>query len=86
MKLRILRKPSLMGNPNVFWYHAQVRRFGIWIDCHQDPLMTLNYSMEMLAHSHDTELERVEKFVDFVIHKQEMYPHKENVVIQEYEA
>jgi hypothetical protein len=86
MKLRILRKPSLTSHPDIFWYHSQVRRFGIWIDCRDDPFMMYKYSAEMMAQSWDTSLERVEKFVDFVIHKQEMYPKSNNKVVAEYEA
>jgi hypothetical protein len=86
MKLRIQQRPSLLGQSNVFWYHAQIKRLGIWIDCNKDLILPLMYSQEMMMQSHDTCLDRVEKFIDFVLHKQEMYPAQKNVVIKEYEA
>ena len=48
--------------------------------------MMLRYSADMMLQSWDTSLERVEKFVDFVIHKQEMYPKTNNKVVAEYET
>ncbi len=85
MKMRIIRKPSLVGNPDVFWYHAQVKRFGFWVNCRDDLFMILRYSSEMMVQSWDTSLERVERFVDFAMHKQEMFPRSDNIIIKEYE-
>ncbi len=86
MKMRIIRKPSLVGNPDVFWYHAQVKRFGFWVNCRDDLLMMLRYSSDMMVQSWDTSLERVERFVDFAMHKQEMFPRSDNITIKEYET
>jgi hypothetical protein len=86
MKLRIQQRPSLMGNPRVHWYHAQINRFGIWIDCNKDLILPIKYTDEMMAHSHDTCLDRVEKFVDFLMSGQEMYPATKNIIVKEYET
>jgi hypothetical protein len=86
MKLRIIQKPSLTSHPDIFWYHAQVRRFGIWIDCHDDPFMMLRYSADMMVHSWDTNVERVEEFVEHVMRGEEMFPKTDNKVVAEYEA
>ncbi len=86
MKLRIVRKPSLTNNPNVFWYHAQVKRFGFWIECRDDVLMMLKYSTDMMSQSWDTNLERVENFVEHAVKGKEMFPHSGNKVIKEYES
>ncbi len=86
MKMRIIRKPSLVGNSDVFWYHAQVKRFGFWVNCRDDLFMILRYSSEMMVQSWDTSLERVERFVDFAMHKQEMFPRSDNITIKEYET
>lgn len=86
MKMRIIRKPSITNHPDIFWYHAQVRRFGFWLNCRDDPFMLLKYSNEMMIHSWDTSLEKVEKFVDFAMHKQEMFPRSNNITIKEYET
>lgn len=86
MKLRIQRRPSILGNPYTFWYYAQIRRFGIWIDCKDDPILQLQYSCAMMAKSSDTCLDTVEKFVDHVLRKEEMYPLQRYMVIREYES
>lgn len=86
MKLRIQRRPSLLGQPNVFWYHAQINRFGIWIDCSKDLILPLKYSEEMMMQSHDTCLDRVEKFADFIMAGQEMFPSTKNIIVREYET
>jgi hypothetical protein len=86
MKMRIIQKPSLTSHPDIFWYHAQVRRFGIWIDCRDDPFMMLRYSADMMVHSWDTSLEKVEKFVEHVMRGEEMYPKSNIKVVAEYET
>jgi hypothetical protein len=86
MKLRIQRRPSILGNPNTHWYYAQIKRFGIWIDCKDDLLLQLWYSGPMLSKSYDTCLDVVEKFVDFVMAGQEMFPSQQNIIIKEYET
>lgn len=86
MKLRIIQKPSLTGNPDVFWYHAQVKRFGFWIDCRNDIILVLRYTTEMLYHDHSTDLKSVENFVDHLIRNEEMFPQIKNKVIREYTA
>ena len=86
MKLRIQRRPSILGNPNTHWYYAQIRRFGIWIDCKDDLLLQLLYSGPMMAQSYETRLDIVEKFVDHVLRKEEMFPTQQNMVVREYES
>ena len=85
MKLRIQRRPSILGNPNTNWYYAQIKRFGIWIDCKDDLLLQLMYSCPMLAQSYETRLDIVENFVDHVLRKEEMFPTQRNVVVKTYE-
>lgn len=84
MKMRIVQKPSLVNNPDIFWYHAQVNRFGFWLECHNDLLMTLKYSSEMICNAHDTDLSRVEKFVEYAMRGEEMFPQSKNKIIKEY--
>jgi hypothetical protein len=86
MKMRILQKPSLTNNPNVFWYHAQVRRFGFWVNCRDDLFMLLKYTGDMMSHSYDTQIERVENFVEHAMRGEEMYPKTKNIVVKKYHA
>jgi hypothetical protein len=86
MKMRIIRRPSLTNNPDIHWYHAQVRRFGIWIECRDDLFMMLKYTSEMMSQSHDTSLERVERFVEYAMRKEDMFPKSKNIVLKEYET
>jgi hypothetical protein len=86
MKLRIQRRPSVLGYPDTYWYYAQIKRFGIWIDCKDDLILQLRYSGPMLAQSYETRLNIVENFVQYVLRKEEMYPAQKNMVIKEYEA
>lgn len=86
MKLRIQQRPSVLGNPYTKWYYAQIKRFGFWIDCKDDPLLQIMYSCPMMAQSYETRLDVVEKFIQHVLRKEEMYPSQKNVVIKEYET
>lgn len=86
MKLRIQRRPSILGCPNIHWYHAQIKRFGIWIDCKDDLMLQLWYSGPMLAQSYETRLDIVENFVQHVMRKEEMFPSQRNMIVKEYEA
>ncbi len=84
MKMRIVQKPSLTNHPDIHWYHAQVRRFGFWVNCRDDLFMMLKYTSDMMAQSWDTDIKRVERFVDHAMRKEEMYPKSSNTVVKEY--
>jgi hypothetical protein len=86
MKMRIVQKPSLTNNPDIFWYHAQVRRLGIWVNCRDDLFMMLKYSSDMMVQSWDTNIERVESFVEHAMRGEEMFPKTKNKVVKEYHA
>jgi hypothetical protein len=86
MKLRIIQKPSLTCHPDIHWYHAQVKRFGFWVDCRDDLVMPFVYSSQMLAQSYDLDLDVVQNFVNHVMRKEEMFPQSRNTVIAEYET
>ena len=86
MKLRIIQKPSLTKHPDIFWYYAQVRRLGIWVNCRDDLFMMLKYSADMMVQSWDTSVERVEEFVEHAMRGEEMFPKSKNKVVKQYEA
>jgi hypothetical protein len=86
MKMRIVQKPSLTNNPDIFWYYAQVKRLGFWVNCRDDPFMMFKYSADMMVQSWDTSLEKVEKFVEHAMRGEEMFPKTNNKVVAEYEA
>jgi hypothetical protein len=86
MKLRIQRRPSLTGNPDVYWYYSQIKRFGIWVNCYDDPILTFKYSSSMMNRAYDMHLNVVEDFVQHVLRGEEMYPTTKNTVISEYET
>ncbi len=86
MKIRIIQKPSLTKNPDIHWYHAQVRRFGFWVNCRDDLFIMMRYSSDMMVQSWDTSLERVQEFVRYVMRGEEMFPKSKNIVVNEYEV
>jgi hypothetical protein len=85
MKLRIVQKPSLTGTYCVNWYTVQVRRFGFWIDCRDDLWMMFKYSSSMLLQSYDTNIDRVEEFIDHVMRGEDMFAKSKDRIIKEYE-
>jgi hypothetical protein len=84
MKMRLIQKPSLTGNPEVHWYHAQVKRFGFWVDCRDDLFMMMRFSSEMMSQSYDTNMGRVESFVEYAMRGEDMFPKSKTKIIKEY--
>lgn len=86
MKIRIVRTPTLTGQPNYFWYTAQIKRGPFWVDCRNDIILQMKYSIQMLEGSRDMHLERVEKTIRGILEGVELYPaHDKAVVIKIYE-
>ncbi len=87
MKLRIVRTPSVTGDPRYFWFTAQIKRGPFWIQCRNDFILQLNYSFQMLEDTRDMNLERVEAAVQALLEGEELYPPRDKaIVIKTYES